>query len=206
MNVFAAQEIEASQIACRAEGSVLRVIEVCPGELVTRERHEPALVQDGFAVSDPSRDILKLEVLNRYERGAAPAIGFVKNIGLQRGALASSVAHDSHNIVAVGASDQELARAIDLLVRNKGGIVVVDGAQESVLPLPVAGLMSAGDGYVIAEKYQALDAHAKRLGSTLAAPFMMLSFLALLVIPSLKLSDKGLFNGEKFEFVSLFVQ
>jgi adenine deaminase len=138
-------------------------------------------------------------VVNRYHQ-APPAVAFVKNFGLKSGAIASSVAHDSHNIIAVGADDASICRAINLVVQHRGGVSVV-GEVDKVLPLPVAGLMSNEDGYAVAAAYTAIDQAAKALGSTLAAPFMTLSFMALLVIPHLKLSDKGLFDGDSFSFV-----
>jgi adenine deaminase len=130
-------------------------------------------------------------------------MAFVKNFGLRKGAIASSVAHDSHNIIAVGSDDDALCKAVNILIRNKGGISVVNEKGETILPLPVAGLMSPDDGYAIAEKYAVLDGMSRAMGSTLRAPFMTLSFMALLVIPHLKLSDKGLFDGDKFEFAAL---
>ena len=139
-------------------------------------------------------------VINRYHT-APVAKCFIRNFGFTEGAIASSVAHDSHNIVAVGTDDASLARAINLVIAEKGGVSCVNSKEEKVLGLPVAGLMSAEDGYLVAEKYTAIDKMAKELGSTLGAPFMTLSFMALLVIPHLKLSDKGLFDGDRFTFV-----
>ena len=155
-------------------------------------------------MADPSRDLLKIAVVNRYG-DTPPAVAFVRGIGLRAGAIASSVAHDCHNIVAVGADDGDLCRAVNLLVRGRGGIALAgpDG-QDDVLPLPVAGLMSDGYAEDVAAGYARLTAKALDLGSALHAPFMTLSFLALLVIPALKLSDRGLFDGEKFAFAPLF--
>ena len=130
------------------------------------------------------------------------AKAFVKNFGLKSGAIASSVAHDSHNIIAVGADDESICRAINMVVRAKGGVSCA-GRHDMILPLPVAGLMSNEDGYKVAEAYTAIDAMAKELGSQLSAPFMTLSFMALLVIPHLKLSDLGLFDGDTFNFTNL---
>jgi len=144
-----------------------------------------------------------LVVYNRYQP-AKPAIGFIKGIGLKRGAIASTVAHDSHNIVAVGASDKEIASAINRLVECKGGIVAVDGKKSEMLPLPVGGLMSDASGVSIATAYESTDAMAKKMGSPLGAPFMTLAFMSLLVIPELKLGDKGLFEILKFSFTDLF--
>src|SRR5690606_2255776 len=151
-----------------------------------------------------SRDLLKIAVVNRY-LDAAPALAFIKNFGLQEGALASSVGHDSHNIIAVGVDDKSLAKAVNLLIGVKGGISAVWAGGDQVLPLPVGGIMSPGDGYEVATAYSALDEMAKKMGSGLQSPFMTLSFMALLVIPDLKLSDKGLFDGRQFKFIDQFL-
>jgi adenine deaminase len=144
-------------------------------------------------------------VVNRYQ-AAAPAVAFVKNFGMKMGAMASSVAHDSHNVIAVGATDDDLAAAVNAVMKARGGLAAVSHRQGDhwVLPLPVAGLMATGTCQEVGHAYQELDAAAKRWGSPLRAPFMTLSFMALLVIPSLKLSDKGLFDGAEFEFTPLF--
>lgn len=173
------------------------VIEALEGQLITNRLDEILTVVDGNAVSDTARDLLKITVVNRYQ-DAPPAIGFVKNFGLKSGAIASSVAHDSHNIVAVGADDVSICRAVNLVIEKKGGLSCVGPTQVQSLGLPVGGLMSSEDGYTVAQKYTALDALAKTLGTTLAAPYMTLSFMALLVIPHLKLSDQGLFDGDAF--------
>ena len=176
------------------------VIGALDGQLITEKRFYKPLLQEGIPVSDTARDILKMVVINRY-RPAVPAVAFVQNFGLKEGAIASSVAHDSHNIIAVGADDESIAIAVNAVIAKKGGISCVGPQSELVLALPVAGLMSADDGYRVAEAYTALDSMAKQLGSTLSAPFMTLSFMALLVIPHLKLSDLGLFDGDRFEIV-----
>ena len=157
-------------------------------------------LEDGLIVSDVGRDILKIAVVNRYF-DAPIAKALIKGIGLKRGAIASSVAHDSHNIVAVGVDDESIAKAVNLVIENKGGVSCVGNGREIILPLSVAGLMSTEDGYDVATKYAAIDSAAKELGATLSAPYMTLSFMALLVIPHLKLSDLGLFNGDNFSFV-----
>ncbi|WP_430968141.1 adenine deaminase [Spongiimicrobium sp. 2-473A-2-J] len=180
----------------------IRVIEALDGELITNEIIASALEKDGKLVSDTENDILKIIVVNRYN-DAPPAIGFIKNFGLKQGAIASSVAHDSHNIIAVGTSDAELCKAVNLIIGNKGGICAVHEEEQRSLALPVAGIMSDRDGWSTGKAYEAIDAMAKALGSRLRAPFMTLSFMALLVIPDLKLSDKGLFSGKKFDFVAL---
>lgn len=203
INRFASSRIRPEQLQLRSEGDELRVIEVYDGQIVTGEGRADPLVRAGFVSSDPDRDLLKLVVVNRYA-ASAPAVAFVHSFGLKRGAIASSVAHDSHNIVSVGVGDDDIASAINAVMEQRGGLSVALGAESKVLPLPVAGLMSLDDGYKVAQDYQALDEFARKLGTTLRSPFMTLSFLALLVIPKLKLSDKGLFDGERFEFVSVF--
>jgi adenine deaminase len=176
------------------------VIEALDGQLITNKIYLPPTILNGLIVSDPSKDMLKMVVVNRYNR-ASVAKTFVKNFNLKTGALASSVAHDSHNIIAVGCDDESIARAINLIIAEKGGVSCVNSNEEMLIALPVGGLMSNEDGYMVARKYTAIDKIAKALGSTLSAPFMTLSFMALLVIPHLKLSDKGLFDGDRFSFV-----
>jgi adenine deaminase len=181
----------------------LTIIEALDGQLITNKFRAVPKIENEFYVSDIQNDILKMVVVNRYK--AEPvSMGFVKNFGLKKGAIASSVAHDSHNIIAVGADDENLCRAVNLIIENEGGISCTDAAVTSfdkVLPLPVAGLMSNDDGYKVAEMYSKLDKAAKNLGSELSAPFMTLSFMALLVIPHVKLSDLGLFDGDDFKFI-----
>ncbi len=179
----------------------LNVIEALNGQLITRHLRLPARVVEGAAVSDPKRDILKIAVINRYAPHAPVAVGFIKGFGLKAGALASSVAHDSHNVVAVGVDDASLCAAVNLVIKQRGGISVVGRGRRVVLPLPIAGLMSDLDGRTVARRYATLDALAKKLGSKLDAPFMTLSFMALLVIPDLKLSDRGLFSASRWNFV-----
>lgn len=203
-NHFVAKKISPEQLAVKAAGDKMRVIKVIPGELITEEMIVTPKTENGQVVSDLDRDILKLVVINRYQK-AEPAIAFINNLGFRSGAIASTVAHDSHNIIAAGTSDAEISRAINLLIKSKGGIVLVNDEQEHLLPLPVAGLMSADDGYKTAAAYENINHLTRQLGTTLEAPFMALSFMALLVIPKLKLSDAGLFDGTKFEFTSLFV-
>ncbi len=183
----------------------VRVIEALDGQLITKEIHEILPISNDGIQGDTERDILKMTVVNRYNN-AQPAVCFIKNFGLTRGAIASCVGHDSHNIIAVGTSDEELAKAVNAIIASEGGICTVDGKNTDVLPLPVAGIMTNDDGYAVGEAYSRIDAKAKALGSKLHAPFMTLSFMALLVIPDLKLSDKGLFNGNKFAFTPLIVE
>lgn len=202
-NNFRATPIGIEDIKVPDLGEKIRVIEAYDGELITGSVEMEGTSEDGYLVSDPVKDVLKIVVLNRYQK-AKPAVGFIKNIGLGTGAFASSVAHDSHNIVAAGVDDEEIVRAMNAVVKSKGGVAVVNNQQEYVLPLPVAGLMSHKDGYEVAKKYKDMDALLHQMGATLRAPFMTLSFMALLVIPELKLSDKGLFNGNSFSFTSLY--
>ncbi|MGF1555692.1 adenine deaminase [Paucihalobacter sp.] len=188
----------------RTNAKKIRVIEALDGQLVTNEIIADSLQIDGNFVSNPEKDILKMTVVNRY-KNEKPAIAFIKNFGLKHGAIASSVAHDCHNILAVGVSDELICKAVNAIIKNKGGIAVVTENNEDVVPLPVAGIMSDQDGVTVGKQYAALSAQAKALGSQLQAPFMTLSFMALLVIPKLKLSDKGLFDGENFVFTSVKV-
>lgn len=188
------------QMANIKDGKIL-IIEAVDGELITNRLEFEPKIENGFVVSDTKRDILKIAVVNRYN-DAPIAVSFIKNFGIKTGAIASSVAHDSHNIIAVGTDDIAIAKAVNLLVANKGGLSAVKGSKEMVIPLQVAGLMTDSDGYEVAAKYTAIDKFVKEeMNSTLISPFMSLSFMALLVIPALKLSDLGLFDGEKFEFV-----
>lgn len=181
----------------------IKVIKVIEDQLITDKIIETPKIIDGNVVSDVKKDVLKIAVVNRYKESDV-SIGFVKNFGLKEGAIASSVAHDSHNIIAVGVNDEDICKAVNLIIENKGGISIASKNTELILPLPIAGIMSDEDYSKIAEKYTKIDSLAKSFGSKLHAPFMTLSFMALLVIPKLKLSDKGLFDGEKFEFTSVF--
>lgn len=204
-NVFAAAPVRPEFFAVAERPGKINVIEALDGQLFTPRLQVAPTVSAGLAVADPNRDLLKIAVVNRY-RPAPPAVGFIRNFGLAAGGMASSVAHDSHNIVAVGASDEALALAINRVIENRGGLAVATPEGVSDLALPVAGLMSAQDGWEVAQAYDALDRAAKDLGSTLTSPFMTLSFMALLVIPSLKMSDQGLFDGDSFSSVDLFVR
>ena len=203
VNNFKCSKISEKELKVKAESNKIKVITVEDGQLITRQLIAEVTIVDDLVESDLEQDILKMVVVNRYN-SAPPAIAFVKNVGLKHGALASSVAHDSHNIIAVGTNDLDIVTAINLLIDQKGGVSAAKGDMKYILSLPVAGLMSTEDGYVIAVNYALMDKLIKEWGSTLQSPYMTLSFLALLVIPELKLSDKGLFDGNKFEFTSLF--
>ncbi|MFT3676481.1 MAG: adenine deaminase [Chitinophagaceae bacterium] len=208
VNNFSCSHKTAADFAIKTTGTepvVIPVIEALDGQLITNRLNETALTENGLLLSDIRRDILKIVVVNRYQ-DAPISKAFIRNFGLRRGAIASSVAHDSHNIVAVGADDESICAAVNAIIDAKGGVSIAqtaaDGMQTDVLALPVAGLMSQADGYKVAEAYAQIDRAAKEAGSTLGSPFMTLSFMALLVIPHLKLSDKGLFDGDSFSFVS----
>ena len=182
----------------------IKVIEALDGELVTHKIVADGLAKEGCLISNTTKDILKISVVNRYQN-TKPSIAFVKNFGIKEGAIASSVGHDSHNIIVVGTSDTFICNAVNLLIKNKGGICAVTKTKEKVVALPVAGIMSDQPAEIIGKAYAELDALAKAMGSNLSAPFMTLSFMALLVIPSLKLSDRGLFDVSSFDFTSLEV-
>ena len=202
-NQFDCEQVFAKDLEVVWKGQPsIPLIEALDGQLITRRVEAVPEVSDGNMVPSPDGDILKIAVINRYHK-AKPAVWFIKNFGLKVGAIASTVAHDSHNIVVVGCDDESIARAANLVIQCRGGVSATDLSTDMVLPLPVAGLMSADDGYDVANAYTAIDRFSKEiLGSTLASPFMTLSFMALLVIPSLKRSDKGLFDGDSFKFVS----
>jgi adenine deaminase len=200
INKFETKPIRPSDLKLPCASGKARVIGALDGQLVTECRVLAIKSVAGHAVPDTAKDILKIAVVNRYHQ-TAPAVALIQGFGLKRGAIASSVAHDSHNIVAVGTNDDDLARAINLVVESRGGLSFSEEGKKQVLPLPIAGLMSQGSCADVAGAYARLDKAAKNAGSALRAPYMTLSFMALLVIPSLKLSDRGLFDGEKFEFV-----
>lgn len=185
----------------------IRVIEMFDGLLSTKEIITEPKIENGEVVSDTERDILKIAVVNRYEN-VPPMTGFIKNFGLQKGAIASCVAHDSHNIVVVGVDDESITKAVNLIIQSKGGVSAVNASKniKKVLELPVAGIMSNESYEIVAAKYSEIDKVAKSFGSNLHAPFMSLSFMALLVIPELKIGDKGVFDGKNFEIVDLFVE
>jgi adenine deaminase len=191
-----------SNFEFKSSAKKIRVIEVLDGELVTNEVEAESLIVNGNLVSNTKNDVLKMTVVNRY-KNADPSIAFIKNFGIKEGAIASSVGHDSHNIIAIGVSDELICKAVNLLIENKGGVCAVTETTSKIVSLPVAGIMSDKSAVEIGKAYAELDAMAKEMGSTLRAPYMSLSFMALLVIPSLKLSDKGLFNGDSFQFTSL---
>lgn len=199
INRFERSPTSAEDFVVKGNGGMLQVIQALDGELITKKLEVKAKVSHNHIVTDVEHDILKLAVINRY-KPASIAVAFINGFGLKRGALASCIAHDSHNIIAVGVSDEEISRAVNAIIEQQGGISVASDGKVDVLALPVAGIMSPNDGYWVANSYSVLDQKAKELGTSLYAPFMTLSFMALLVIPSLKLSDKGLFDGTSFQF------
>ena len=203
LNNFDCSEKTISDFRCRISdfSDAVYAIEALDGQLITNKIICNPIIKDGFYQSDIVNDILKIVVVNRY-KNAPIAKAFIKNFGLKHGAIASSVAHDSHNIVAVGVDDESICKAVNLVIAAQGGVSAVGNTKQMILALPVAGLMSNEDGYKVAAAYTAIDKMVKEeLGSTLTAPFMTLSFMALLVIPHLKLSDLGLFDGDEFRFV-----
>jgi adenine deaminase len=203
VNNFTIREKAVSDFTLPAQKGNIRVIEIIEGQLITEKGTAVPKVIKGYVVPDIEKDILKIVVVNRYQ-DVPVAIGFIRNFGLKKGAIASSVAHDSHNIIAVGVTDGDICRAVNAIIKHKGGISAVSGERDLILPLPIAGIMSDEDYTQVARQYRTLDNAAKSLGSPLQAPFMTLSFMALPVIPHLKLSDRGLFDGDRFHFVSVF--
>ena len=232
VNNFVAEKVTANDFKVVDEGKDINIIGVIPGELLTEKiigrplsimqntsrdvtpvasqnvtpvasQNVTPVASQNLLVSDMENDILKIAVINRYEN-KKPAVAFIKNFGLKKGALASSVAHDSHNVVVIGCDDESMSKAANMIIESKGGFAVYAGDVEKCLPLPVAGIMTTDDAYKVAEEYQEIKDMSKQLGSPLGDPFMTMEFMALLVIPKLKLSDKGLFDCEKFQLIQLF--
>ena len=204
INKFLVNTITPEDLKIPNNGNDIHVMQAMDGELITNKIEYTPPLDKPFIDSDTSADVLKIMVLNRYQK-SKPAIGFIQGFGFKRGAIASSVAHDSHNIVAIGITDEEIVKAVNLVNESEGGVSWVDGDKHEILELPVAGIMSHKDGFEVAQKYEHLDQLAKSLGTQLNAPYMTLSFMALLVIPELKLSDKGLFDGSTFSLTKLEV-
>lgn len=205
LNNFHTNKKQVSDFRFQSSAKQIRVIEALEGQLVTNQLIAKASTSNGNLVSNINKDILKMTVVNRYNN-QKPSIAFIKNFGLKEGAIASSVGHDSHNIIAVGVSDEAICKVVNLIIESKGGICAVSNSEEKVVPLPVAGIMSDKNGETIGKQYAELDKMAKQMGSKFHAPYMTLSFMALLVIPSLKLSDKGLFDATNFKFTPLEVK
>ena len=206
LNNFRAKPINSSKIVVKAIGNKIKVINLKEDDLLTSQSIENAKVVNSEVCSDTSRDILKLVVLNRYKENSQPAVAFVKNFGLKTGAIASSISHDSHNIIAVGTNDDDLVSAINEIILNKGGLSAAREQSISILKLEIAGLMSQNSALIVAEQLNNLNQTAREYGCKLSAPFMALSFLSLIVIPHLKLSDLGLFDVDTFSFTNLFAE
>ncbi len=189
----------------RAEGERMKVIGIIPGQITTAKLEEEPLVEDGLAVADPRRDLLKIAVVERHMASGNMGLGFVHGLGLRGGAVATSVAHDSHNIIVVGADDADMRRAVLAVEKENGGAAVVSGEEVlAVLPLPVAGLMSTRPAAEVAAAAEDLKEAASGLGCVLDDPLTALSFLALPVVPALKITDRGLVDVERFRLVGLF--
>lgn len=203
INNFNCLPKKATDFHVKIEGNKVNVMEALDGQLITNFLQFDNTIINNPKQSNVTEDVLKITVTNRY-KNTAPAIGFIKNIGLKTGAIASSVGHDSHNIIAVGVDDEAITKAVNLIISAKGGVSAVNDNEQMILELPIAGIMSDQNGYSVSKKYAEIDAFAKSLGSPLNSPFMTLSFMALLVIPQAKMSDLGFFDGQKFEFVNIF--
>lgn len=203
LNFFNSSIVSLEQLKVPPHPGKIRVIKLIEGQLVTDEVFAEPTIKNEIVVSNSATDVLKIVVKDRYT-DLPPAVGFVQGFGIKHGALASSIAHDSHNIIGVGTDDQSITEAINLIIEQRGGISIVYNKEKLVLPLPFGGIMSGNDGFEVAKLYDNFDSLAKIMGALPAAPYMTLSFMALLVIPALKLSDKGLFDGINFKFVNLF--
>ena len=203
-NIMKAKPVQSSDLSIQSEDKPIRVIHAQDHELYTSWSAEKPKEGNGLVLSDAERDILKIAVLNRYRPGK-PSLGFIKNFGLKRGALGSSIAHDSHNLIVVGTDDISIVRAFNHLIEQQGGIVVCGESTLEGLPLKIAGLMSDQPAGEVSRRYHELTAMAAALGCRLQAPFMTLSFMALPVIPELKLTDQGLFDVQNFQYTTLFV-
>ena len=202
-NLFVAKKVKARDISIAAESRRVKVIRVIDGELNTGCEVIEARIKDNMVQIIGDQDVLKIVVLNRY-KASKPSVGLIRGFGLRTGAMVSSIAHDSHNIICVGENDRDIITAINYIVKNKGGIAISENGKICGIPLPIAGIMTDKNGEEIAQSYKELNQLARHLGSELKAPFMTLSFMALLVIPELKISDKGLFDVNNFSYTSLF--
>ena len=204
INRFNIDGVSIENLRINARGERVNVIGAKDQSLITERLIEKVKIKDGYCISDPERDILKICVVNRY-RKAPLSIGFIKGFGLKRGAIASSVSHDSHNIICVGVRDEDMCKALNLIIKSKGGICAIDGDSYEHLPLSIAGIMSDMEIEEVSRRYKRCKDMAKKLGSSLKEPFMTLSFMALLVIPELKIGDRGLFlNSGTISQIKLF--
>lgn len=205
INQFDVNPITVEDIQIAARGKEVKIIEAIDGELITNRFTAFLPEKNGFLQADPESDILKLVVVNRYKKGIKPQVGFIRGFSLKNAAMASSVAHDSHNIIVVGDNDEDIINSVNAIIDSEGGVCVSSNQMIDSIPLPVAGLMANETIDNMAFKYFNLEQKVKQFGSTLQAPFMTLAFMSLLVIPSLKLGDKGLFDVDRFEFTDLYV-
>lgn len=205
INNFKAKPVKPEDLRVKARSEKVRLIEAVDGELVTQQQIRTIKIRDGEALALPDEDIVKIVVVNRYSL-QAPVVGFITGFGINNGALASSIAHDSHNIIAIGSNDKQITEVINCVIESKGGIAVHDGQKTDILKLELAGLMSTADPEFVAKSYKELNKIASRICTKMKAPFMTLAFMALLVIPELKIGDKGLFDVLRFKPVSLFVE
>ncbi len=201
MSICNTNIITEKDIMLYGDTSLVHVIEAIPGQIVTGRSIYRMESTNGILCSSSNDDILKIVVINRYSI-SKPAIGFIKGFGLKSGAIASTIAHDSHNIIAIGVDDTSIIEAVNALIKVKGGISLYNNTL-SILPLDIAGLMSSQDAHTIANRYIEIETLVKQTGCIMPAPYMALSFMALLVIPTLKLSDIGLFDGEIFQCIDL---
>ncbi|MDD2385958.1 MAG: adenine deaminase [Bacteroidales bacterium] len=204
INNFKAEKISPNQISIKDKNKSIKVIEVIDKELITRSFSETLKSENGKLISDTEKDILKIVVYNRYKKTSKPQVGFINGFGLKKGAIATSIAHDSHNIIAVGVNDKEITKAINEIIEHKGGLTYVNDNDYYTLPLEFAGLMTQQNPNEVAELYGKINKTINANGCNLSSPFMTLSFMALLVIPELKIGDKGLFDVTKFEFTDVY--
>ncbi len=204
INNFEVSKIELEDIQIKKMSDNMNVILSEDGLLFTKKIMVEPFTESGYVVSDTKNDILKIVVLNRYDKNAKPVVGFIKGFGLKNGAMGQSIAHDSHNIIAVGVTDEDIVEVINSIIEEKGAIAVKTSEKIEVLPLPVAGIISNLDADTLAKRYENINKQALSSGTKLTSPLMTLSFMALLVIPEFKIGDKGLFSSDKFELVELF--
>lgn len=204
INKFVAQPVKKDGIKVSAKGDKIRVINAFDGELITGQEIVEANIHNDEVFPDPAYDIQKVVVLNRYQK-SNPVVGFITGFGLEKGALASSIAHDSHNIIAMGTNDTDIIKVLNTVIESRGGIAVYDGVNLDTIQLKIAGLMSDEDPQKVAKDYKRINSKAAKLCSKIKSPFMTLAFMSLLVIPELKIGDKGLFNVVDFKETSLFL-
>ena len=204
INFFVASPVHENELRVAAKGEKIRVIKAFDGELITEEKIVNARISGSEVVPDPENDIQKIVVVNRYKK-SKPVVGFITGFGLTNGAMASSIAHDSHNVIAIGSSDSAIVRVLNEVIESKGGIAVFNEGKLDSMQLRIAGLMSDDNPEKVANDYERINNIASEICMKVQSPFMTLAFMALLVIPELKIGDRGLFNVNTFEETSLFV-